>query len=304
METKVSLALVGAFVLALSAALVAGVLWIASGRTARKDYEPYLAYFTESISGLNLRAPVKYKGVEVGYVRQIGLDPADPERVRLELAIERGVPIKTDTVAVLSVQGLTGIAFLDLAGGSRDAPLLVPPETGEPPVIATRPSLFRRLDVGTTALLSELSETAHAVNELLDPETRSALRQTLRDLQEVAHVLATRSGEIDASLADAARTLGNTARASAELDALVAQVAKSAAAVEQAAAEVSRAGVATAEAADGAGRLERDLRPELERLLADARVLTASLARVARELERNPNALVLGRGAQRPGPGE
>ena len=126
METKVNYAIVGAFVLLLSGAIVAGVLWISSGRTERKDYDTYLAYFTESISGLNEHAPVKYKGVAVGSVREIALDPTDPQRVRLVLAIERGVPIKEDTVAVLSVQGLTGIAFLDLGGGSRESPLLRP----------------------------------------------------------------------------------------------------------------------------------------------------------------------------------
>ncbi len=106
METKVSYAIVGAFVLVLSVAIAGGVLWISSGRVARKDYDTYLAYFTESVSGLNRQAPVKYKGVEVGSVREIGLDPTDPQRVQLVLAIERGVPIKQDTVAVLSVQGL------------------------------------------------------------------------------------------------------------------------------------------------------------------------------------------------------
>ena len=90
METKVSYTIVGAFVVVLSAAIVAGVLWISSGRAAGKNYDTYLAYFTESVSGLNRQAPVKYRGVDVGSVREIGLDPDDPQRVQLVLAIERG----------------------------------------------------------------------------------------------------------------------------------------------------------------------------------------------------------------------
>lgn len=304
METKVNYALVGTFVLLLSTAIIGGVLWISSGGTGRKDYDTYLAYFSESVSGLNLNAPVKYKGVEVGSVREIALDPADPQRVRLVLAIERGVPIKQDTVAVLSVQGLTGIAFLDLGGGSRDSPLLEPEEPDGLPVIPTGPSLLRRLDTGTTALVADLSQTAQSVGQLVDAETRETLQRTLRNLDTVVAVFAERSKAIDQGLADAATTLGHGARASAELAKLVEQVSRTAAAVERAAAEIAKSGVAAQGALDGVGRLGVETLPELQRLLVEARVLTASLARLAQDLERDPSALVTGRAAPQPGPGE
>ncbi|MBK7977631.1 MAG: MCE family protein [Deltaproteobacteria bacterium] len=63
------------------------------------------------------------RGVEVGVVREIALDPGDPSE-RLTLDIVHGTPVKTDSVAVLSSQGLTGIAYVDLGGGSREAPPL------------------------------------------------------------------------------------------------------------------------------------------------------------------------------------
>jgi len=301
METKVNYALVGAFVLTLSVAIVAGVLWISSGGTTRKDYDTYLAYSSESVSGLNRQAPVKYKGVEVGAVREIGLDPEDPQNVRLVLAIERGVPIKQDTVAVLSVQGLTGIAFLDLEGGSKDSPLLVPTGPGDFPVIATRPSLFRRLDTQVTALVADLSRAAQNVNQILDDDTRAALQRTASDLDTVVHAVAARSKTIDTVLVDAARTLENSARASAQLTELTRQVGRSADAVERAA-EALRA--TATDATGGVQQLRADTLPALQRLLADARAVTASLAQLAQELERSPNALLVGRQPMPPGPGE
>lgn len=308
METKVNYAIVGAFVLVLSTAIVAGVLWLSSGRTARKDYDTYLAYFSESVSGLNLNAPVKYRGVEVGSVREISLDPDDAEKVRLVLAIERGIPIKRDTVAVLSVQGLTGIAFVDLGGGSRQSPPLEPEPGATIAVIPTRPSLLRRIDAGATALVADLSQTAQSINQLMDAETREALQRTIRDLETVTQVMAARSKTIDAGLGDAARTMENSARASAELTGLVRQIGRSAEVVERAAARVAEAGDsvrATAEgAAGGVERLGAETLPELQRLLAEAREATASLGRVAQELERNPSALVLGRQPPPRGPGE
>lgn len=301
METKVNFALVGAFVVTLSVAIVAGVLWISSGGAARKDYDTYLAYSSESVSGLNRQAPVKYKGVEVGAVREIELDPEDPQNIRLVLDIEHGVPIKQDTVAVLSVQGLTGIAFLDLEGGSKDSPLLVPERPGEFPVIATRPSLFRRLDTQVTALVADLSRAAQNVNALFDDETRAALQRTARDLDTVVHAIAGRSTTIDAALADAAKTMENGARASAQLAELTRQVGHGADAVARAA-ETLRA--TASDATGGVQQFRADALPALQRLLADARAATASLAELAQQLERSPNALLVGREPMPPGPGE
>ena len=52
-------------------------------------------YMKESVAGLNLNAPVRYRGVEVGRVRKIALAPSNVEQVQLTLAIERGTPVKT-----------------------------------------------------------------------------------------------------------------------------------------------------------------------------------------------------------------
>ena len=139
-------AVVGAFVLVLGAILIAGVLWLASGGAFQKKYDLYLAVETESVAGLNLNAPVKYNGVDVGKVREISLDKVNTERVNLMFAIERGTPIKEDTLAVLKTQGLTGIAYVELSGGARDAPVLRATAGNEYPVIRTKASLSARLE--------------------------------------------------------------------------------------------------------------------------------------------------------------
>jgi phospholipid/cholesterol/gamma-HCH transport system substrate-binding protein len=305
METKVNFALVGAFVLVLSLAIIAGVLWIASGGTRNKEYEGYLAYFSESVAGLNPQSPVKYHGVNVGFVRDISLDADDPDRVRVTLAIEEGVPIRQDSVAILSTQGLTGIAFVDLEGGSRESPLLTRTPEGDDPVIATRPSLFRRLDTQASALVSNLSETAESVNALIDEPTRASLQRTIRDLDTVVHALALRSETMSA---DAARTLENSARATATLTRALEDVARSAAAIERAAAQTERTTAAmqstASDATSGVQRLRIETLPELQRVLVEARAAASSIGRLARELEQNPNALVIGRESPAPGPGE
>lgn len=308
METKINYAIVGLFVLALTAALIAGVLWLASGKQYGKAYDPYVTYMTESVSGLSLNAPVKYRGVEVGLVRKISLDPANPEQVRLDLQIERGTPIKADTKAMLRLQGLTGIAYLELEGGSREAPLLAPPANAEPPVIANGKSLLARLDTEVSTLLTNLNRSSENFNTLLDEENQRTLRQTLADLAVLSRQIASQRGTIAAMVDNAGRTVENSARASAGLEDLAGQLSRSATAVEKMAEEVGHASVGARQSAEGIGsdvhRLVGESAPELQRLLMEMQSLTMSTRQVIDELERNPEMLVRGRESPPPGPGE
>ena len=140
MESKVNYAVVGAFVLALGAALIAGVLWLAVGGNSKKQYAPYQAIVKESVAGLSIDAPVKYLGVDVGKVSAIGIDPENTQQVLLKFLIYRGTPIKQDTEAVLKSQGLTGIAYVEINGGSADSPVLIATEADPVPTIRSRPS--------------------------------------------------------------------------------------------------------------------------------------------------------------------
>lgn len=232
MKARPDFAIVGAFMLGLTAVAIAVGLWLASGGASLQRHDHYIARFEESVSGLSRGAPVKYRGVSVGTVRETALDAADPDRVRVVLEVARGTPITQDTVAVLVFQGLTGIATVDLAGGGRGSPPLLPTR-GEPyPVIRTAPSMMRRLEVGVTALLADLGETARSANALLDDETRVALHRTVADLQQLVHTVAGRSSDVEAGISDAAESLRHAAEASARLPGLVARIGRGADAVE------------------------------------------------------------------------
>lgn len=301
-ETKVSYTIVGIFVIALFAALVAGILWLGGGGDYRKTYDAYLVYMNESVAGLNLNASVKYRGVDVGRVKRISLDHG--ERVRLDLDIERGTPIKENTVAVLRVQGLTGIAQVELAGGTRDArPLVAKPGEG-PPVIKTMPSLLTRLDTAVSESIAGFNQVAQRVDAVLDEENQRAFRQLLANLASLSGTLAARSEAIDAGLLNAARTSENIARTSAEMPRLIERLENSARALEKMAGDASQASVAVRKTMNGVDRAAETLIPELELTLGEIRELGASFRQVSEELGRNPNMLLLGRQPAAPGPGE
>jgi len=308
METKVNFAVVGAFVLLLGTALVAGVLWLASGGAFQKKFDIYQAVEDESVAGLNLNAPVKYNGVDVGKVKEIRLDSGSPERVILLFAIERGTPIREDTVAVLKTQGLTGIAYVELSGGAKDSPPLRAAADARYPEIRTKPSLGARLENVLTTVLAKLDSTSSSINALLSGENQAAFKSTLADLATVAHTIAARKNEIDAGITHAARTLENTARTTAQLDPMIDRIQRGAEAVEKMGDEVARTSASAGKTVNSIGadvkRFSAETMPELERLLGELNALSISMRRLTEQTERNPGGLLFGRRPLPEGPGE
>ena len=308
MEDKVNYALVGVFVLALGAALIAGVLWLAAGIGGHKRYAPYQAVLNESVAGLSLNAPVKYLGVDVGKVSDIEIDPHNPQQVRLQFEIEGGTPIKQDTLAVLKTQGLTGIAYVELDGGSPDSPPLLAQGDEAVPTIGSKPSLTARLETDVTTVLASLNRTSAAITATLGPENRDALQRTLADTATLMSALARQQATISAGIESTARAARNVALASEKLAPAIERVSQSALAVEKMADQIARtgadAGVAVNAAASGVRRIGDETLPELDRLLAEMNLLAASLRRLSEQTERNPSSLLLGAPTRPPGPGE
>ena len=320
MEPKVNYVIVGLFVALLGAATLAGILWL--GKTDFRDaYDRYYAFMRESVAGLSVNSTVKYRGVDVGRVKEIALSPENPEEVRLVLDIDRGTPIKTDTIAVLETQGLTGLATLNLTGGSRDAPPLQATEGQEYPVIKTGPSLFFRLDEaisrllsekGLTKLLEDLDAVARSVADLMDEENRARFKQTMKNLSEAAQTIAAHRTQLERGLSGAAQTGESLAKMTASLNEqiplLLGRVNKSALALQRMTDELAQTskvvGSVVNETKPEIQQFSRQTIPELSLLVGELRQLTATLQRVAREIEREPNALVFGRGPQPRGPGE
>jgi len=320
MEPKVNYVLVGSFVVLLGATVLAGILWL--GKTDyRGVYDRYEAYMRESVAGLSVNSTVKYRGVDVGRVKDIALNPDNPEEVRLTLDITRGTPIKTDTRAVLETQGLTGLATINLTGGSREAPSLQALEGQEYPVIKTGPSLFFRLDEAISRLLSEkglsqllvdLDMAAKRAAEVLDEENRTALKRTIKDLSDVAQSVAAHKAQMEQGLNGAARSADNLVKVTTSLNeqipVLLARINKSAAALGTLTEELAQTskvvGAVVNESRPELQQFSRQTLPETGLLVTELRQLASTLTRVARDLEREPNSLLFGRTAAPRGPGE
>ncbi|MFP8779844.1 MlaD family protein [Hydrogenophaga sp. RWCD_12] len=308
MNDQANVAVVGAFVLALGALLVAGVLWLAAGLGGHQTMVAYQAVIQESVAGLSVDAPVKYLGVDVGKVHRIEIDPQNPLQVRLHFLVAQGTPIKRDSVAVLKTQGLTGIAFVEISGGSLASPPLLAGADGAVPQIPFKPSLSARLENVLTSVLTNLDRVSDNLNALFDADNRAALKSALADVAALAHTLAAQQAVIQAGLTDAARAARLTARAGEQFGPTLDRIATSAQAVERMADVARSASARAGDTADAATRsvqqLGSETLPELARLMAELNQLSASLRQLSEQTTASPSSLLVGQPPPQAGPGE
>ncbi len=308
MDTKVNYAAVGVFVLALGAVFIAGILWLAVGAGNKKEYMLYMSIINESVAGLSVDAPVKYLGVDVGKVEKIQLDPDNPQVVQLLFAILKNTPIREDTEAVLKTQGLTGIAYVELSGGTPESPPLMATGPGRYPMIRTIPSLSARLENVLTSVLAKLDRTSANIDAMFDDENRAEIKKILANTSLLMGTIAAQKQDISRFITNAAQAADDTARAAAHLDPVLDRLSNGADAVEKMAKEMSLAtGDARktfAEVNSGVHQFTGETLPETERLLTELNVLVVSLRRLSEQTERNPSSLLRGRQPVLLGPGE
>jgi phospholipid/cholesterol/gamma-HCH transport system substrate-binding protein len=130
MEIRARYMLIGSFVLAFALGMFAFVYWIENtgGLGQRASY---LVEFEQPVAGLTVGASVLFNGVRVGAITDLKLDPKDPKRLDVAIAIDPATPVRADTKVDVTYQGLTGAPAIALKGGEAKAP----PLHGQPPVL-------------------------------------------------------------------------------------------------------------------------------------------------------------------------
>ncbi|MBN2817091.1 MAG: MCE family protein [Campylobacterales bacterium] len=144
------------------------------------DTKVYGIDFDESVLGLNLDAPVKYKGISVGKVTSISINEKNAQQVRVLVSILKSTPIKSDTVAKLTAQGITGLSYINLSMGSNSAPILEKEENAKYPIIKTAPSFLTNIEESFSSVSTRLSSTLGRTEELLGEENQEQLSALLK----------------------------------------------------------------------------------------------------------------------------
>lgn len=308
METKANYVLIGAFVLLAAGALALFTLWIA-GNPLNRSYSDYDVIFEGPVNGLSEGGEVRFNGIKVGEVATLRLDRDNPNNVIAHIRIEAQTPVRTDSIAQLNFQGITGVTFIQILAGSPEAALLLP-QDGITPRISTSRTLVDELFQGGQDLLSVSGDTIKRLNEMLSEDNLEHLTSTLKSLDSAAARIAADDGLIDnanvamaelgpaiAALESAARSIDAAAATiSSDVSALSAEASEALDKVEPLLDQARTTLVGVGVAVD---QLNRDLTPSASRALRqvgntaqDIQAVIIQLQSVIAQIEQDPSRFV------------
>ncbi len=217
METRARYILVGAFTLFSMVAAMGFLLWLARVQINR-TYAQYDIVF-DTVAGLSEASVVRYNGVDVGNVLAIALDRQNPALVRVRIEIFASTPVRVDTVATLASQGVTGVSFVALEGGSPTSNPLVPEPPTWVPEIASKPSVVQELTTAAPDLLKEAIALIEDIRKFTTPENTEALTAILKNVESVTARVDDIAGRAETLIAGAETTLARAESALAEAEA-------------------------------------------------------------------------------------
>lgn len=181
MEKRLSYITVGAFVLIIGFSTMAFLFWLAKYGNKSVEYDYYKTYFTESVSGLNIESLVKLRGVEVGRVRKISINKENSEEVEILLEIIQDTPIKEDSYTMLDTQGITGLKYIELKGGTKESARLKTSKDNIS-VIESKKSLLSNLYDSSESITNKVDKILDKVAVLLSPENIENISKITQNL--------------------------------------------------------------------------------------------------------------------------
>ncbi|WP_372674906.1 MlaD family protein [Aquicoccus sp.] len=293
METRARYVLVGIFTLASFLAALGFVLWLGKVQLDR-TYAQYDIVF-DTVAGLGQASAVQYNGFNVGKVLTIALDRDDPALVRVRIEILASTPIRVDTVATLASQGVTGVAFVALEGGSARAPRLEAVPPADVPVIASRPSVLQDLIADAPNLLAEAILLMRDIRTFTTPENGAAITQILKNVEDATLRIDAMASRTEAFMARAEITL---ARADATLvDAQGAFAVANTVIADDIPGIVRRLETAVdtlGRSAAGFETFSRNGLPQFGALATEARALVANINALTNRIAGDPGRFLLG----------
>ncbi|HUX81378.1 MAG TPA: MlaD family protein [Halothiobacillus sp.] len=320
MESKINYTAVGLFVVLLGLGVAVTAYWLVTGGK-QQQFIPYVIYATDSVTGLSVNSHVLYRGVDVGEVKSIRIDQKNPGRIRILVDLDANVPIRTDTVAQLRPQGVTGLSILNLTGGKVATPLTARNEDGDL-VIPYEPSIFSQLEGGLSESMVKVSRMTDRLDQLLSEKNVEKLTKTLDNIDALTTALAERRGDIAEAIVAGRKTLQNTAEVTHSTAGLLRQgrhvlnkFSRAIDALQQTLNTTNAAVVKVAKASESTEKLTQagtatllDIKqqtlPELGSLLERLQDASVSISQLVRQLNANPSQILYGAAPVPPGPGE
>jgi len=297
METRAHYVAVGAFVLTMIVLAFAAVLWLGRAELTTQ-FANYDIFFIGPVSGLRDGAVVEYSGVPVGRVSDIRIDPTNVEQIRVTVEIDSTVAIKADAAAAVESNLLSGVSYIQIVGGTQDAPLLLPQPGQRYAVIRSHRSRFASIAQRAPQILEKASDALDSLNEMLDEKNRRAVAETLEHIRVLSDGLGNTNKDIDelavnanTAVLTATTLLGNVDRSYSGPDGLGNRAGTALTDFDRVAKDLV---LTLQDARPGIRTFSQQTLSDVGALVGEARQLISGVSRLVATIERDPSRVLLG----------
>ncbi|MDF1486296.1 MlaD family protein [Ramlibacter sp. H39-3-26] len=315
MENKSHALAAGAFVICMALLLMGLALWLMRDQG---NYASYELSTRDGVSGLQPQAAVRYKGVAVGKVTQIGFDPQVSGNVLIRISVDEKAPVSPTTFATLGYQGVTGLAYVLLDDDAAPQPQLPPGNSGLPR-LPLRISGLGKLSEQAPLILAQVDQAVTRINQLLQSDNQKTLIAAIDNMGRAAGSAAMLAERLQATLerrldpvlatmpeltAEAARTMQSLQAAAARVSDMSQQITATAQRLNEKDGALEQLAQGTRALAHAADTFATATLPRINRVTDDASRAARQLGRTVGGINDNPQSLIFGNGVSAPGPGE
>jgi len=295
MENQSHSLVAGLFVVLLTAAVIAGALWL--GPPKGPKLLPIDLVTRHSVSGLKVDAPVEFRGVDIGRVESITFDPRQRGQIRVRVAVDPTTPLTQSTYAKLSSQGISGVAFIQLddAVGTTGTPLSI--SSTKVPQLELQASFLERAEDDMRDLVVKVNGVAGRLDELLGEQNQKRLMALVDTFRGTLDRYGTLARDLEPTV-EAAPALVERAQGTVEsVQRLADDVDQKLAVLDALATTAKEFGAATDD-------LHQNTLPRINAVLDDVAVDARELRSALHHVDERPQSLIFGLQPPPPGPGE
>ena len=300
MENKAHALIAGVFVVVVTALLALLAIWLTRDNVERHLYEMSTS---QTISGLQPQAAVRFRGVPVGKVESIGFDEKVKGNVLIVVSIDRAAPVTASTFAAVASQGVTGLGFIQLDDNGESTQRLTPNDD-DPPRIPLQPSTLDKLLKQSQTIFVQAEQATTRLNQVLSDENQKAVNVAVTQLAEaagsinrVAKGLEPTVAALPALTRDSTATLLAVKNASTQVAATAERLNAKGGALDK----LTQGGTALAA---GIETFSAATLPKLSEVADETARTMRQLRRTVSAVDDNPQSLIFGNGPRQPGPGE
>jgi phospholipid/cholesterol/gamma-HCH transport system substrate-binding protein len=313
MEERAHAIIAGLFTILLIIAVIAAYWWLSGTGSERNDY---YVVSDQPVTGLNAQATVKFRGVSVGQVSSIEFDPINPLSILIKISVDKKLRLTRGAYAQLKLQGLTGLAYIELNDSGKNSQTLALAEEGKERIPLNTSDMDNLIDSGkqlaerSRVLVENSIRLVEGGRKLFEQRNIERIEQILTNLDQATRELK----PLLASVTQASQRVNgmfseehqqrvlsiadHANDALRQVEPLVQDMRRAAAGFHDLSAQLQRSG---SEISD---RINDETLPRLNQLTIQLTQDAKHLDTLMQELQQNPQSLIFGKPQLAPGPGE